>query len=209
VQTEDDVTSEVTTVAPVSTAAPLTTPCASKDDATGEVTTFAPVSTAAYVECDLSDATDVHVTLDLFASEFGHYVVDGCEGVAPTLILEAGKEYTFHQQDISNWFHPLGFAYYPNGALVGADELEPSVAKEGNDQSCVATESCDSPRYYIGDEYLGGESGDGGFGLDLYEPVFATVGARLSAYLNWPAGRACFAGVSVTLRTPCTHSLAR
>jgi hypothetical protein len=115
----------------------------------------------------------VEVSLDFFAADFGRFVVAGCSGVSPTLILEAGKEYTFRQSDISNWFHPLGFAYYPDGALVGATELEPSTVKEGNDDTCVATATCDSPHYYIGDTYLGGDDGDGGFGLDSYEPAFA------------------------------------
>ncbi len=116
---------------------------------------------------------DVEFSLDFFSAEFGRFVVTGCDGVSPTLILEAGKEYTFRQSDISNWYHPLGFAYYPDGALVGATELEPSAVKQGNNDVCVATAACDSPHYYIGDTYLGGDDGDGGFGLDKYEPIFA------------------------------------
>jgi uncharacterized protein (DUF305 family) len=124
-------------------------------------------------ECDLSNQTEVNVRLNFFAERFGRYEIEGCDGVSPTLILATGVEYTFNQNKISNWFHPLGFAYYPDGALVDATELEPNTVKEGNDDTCVATETCDSPHYYIGDDYLGGPSGDGGFGLDLYEPQFA------------------------------------
>lgn len=122
--------------------------------------------------CDKTAETDLYVKLDFFAGEFGHFTVDGCDGVSPTLLLASGVEYTFHQQDISNWYHPLGFAYYPDGALVDATELEPNTAKSSS-EPCIATESCDSPYYYKGTEFLGGPGGDGGFGLDAYEPAFA------------------------------------
>merc|ERR1711937_1011123 len=44
------------------------------------------------------------------------YEVEGCEGVAPTLEIKRGVEYTFVQKDATNWYHPLGLAYYPDGA---------------------------------------------------------------------------------------------
>merc|ERR1712144_25396 len=44
------------------------------------------------------------------------YEVEGCEGVAPTLKIKRGVEYTFVQEDVSSWYHPLGLAYYPDGA---------------------------------------------------------------------------------------------
>jgi hypothetical protein len=35
--------------------------------------------------------------------------------VNPTIGLEIGETYTFVQTDRSNYMHPMGFAYYPNG----------------------------------------------------------------------------------------------
>ncbi|CAN0269391.1 unnamed protein product, partial [Hapterophycus canaliculatus] len=62
-----------------------------------------------------------------------------------------GQTYVFDQQEASNWYHPLGFAYYPDGAHEGVDELEEGI---GND---------DAPVYVIN-----GEVSD----LDTYEPQF-------------------------------------
>ncbi|CAM9664428.1 unnamed protein product, partial [Ascophyllum nodosum] len=62
-----------------------------------------------------------------------------------------GETYMFDQLDSSNWYHPLGFAYYPDGAHDGVDELEEGV---GNG---------DAPVYVIN-----GELSD----LDTYEPQF-------------------------------------
>ena len=63
--------------------------------------------------------------------------MEGCNGTSPTLVLERDKTYTMvqvltkntkknhdnvsifsmqFQEDITNWMHPLGFAYYPDGA---------------------------------------------------------------------------------------------
>lgn len=33
----------------------------------------------------------------------------------------------FDQTESSNWFHPLGFAYEPDGAHEGVDELEDGI----------------------------------------------------------------------------------
>ena len=42
----------------------------------------------------------------------------------------------FDQLDPSNWFHPLGFAYHPDGAHDGVDELEEGV---GNGKKQINT----------------------------------------------------------------------
>jgi hypothetical protein len=65
--------------------------------------------------------------------------------------------------------HPLGFAYYPDGAHDDKDELEPIVSPLGS--ACPVTFSCPSPNYYIDTEFQG-EAGTGNFGLDDYEPLF-------------------------------------
>jgi len=45
----------------------------------------------------------------------GEFEVEGCTGTSPTLIMARGVTYTFIQYDVTNWFHPLDFAYYPDG----------------------------------------------------------------------------------------------
>lgn len=46
----------------------------------------------------------------------GLYEVEGCDGIAPTLHFERGVTYTLVQNDRTNWYHPIGLAYYPDGA---------------------------------------------------------------------------------------------
>ena len=50
----------------------------------------------------------------------------------------------FDQLDPSNWFHPLGFAYYPDGAHDGVDELEEGV---GNGEQQINTYTCNVPNW--------------------------------------------------------------
>jgi hypothetical protein len=74
--------------------------------------------------------------LNVFAGESGYYEFEGKSGSSPDLTVEIGKTYTFDQSDASNWYHPIGFAYEPDGAHAatwGGDEL-PEV--EGQDQQC-------------------------------------------------------------------------
>ena len=52
-------------------------------------------------------------------------------------------------------YHPLGFAYYPDGALAGVDELEPGIVPPGSSSTCDGSMSCPAPMYFIDDEYLG------------------------------------------------------
>lgn len=74
----------------------------------------------------------------------------------------------------------MGFAYFPEGAHLENNELEPAVTEGSSD--CASTSSCPAPMYFIDDEYLGAYSnipeiknvttGEVDFGLDKYEPVF-------------------------------------
>ncbi|KAA8494756.1 Protein hedgehog [Porphyridium purpureum] len=105
-----------------------------------------------------------------FASETGYFTVDGCEGVQPTLLVNANTMYCFRQYDISNWMHPLGFGYLPDGALKENPELEPEV--NPYDESCVETSSCQRPLYFLNGQFLGSEEDVLDFGLDVYEPAF-------------------------------------
>ena len=53
--------------------------------------------------------------------------------INPTIGVEIGQSYTFVQADISNWMHPMGFAYFPDGAHDDKDELEPANNADGLD----------------------------------------------------------------------------
>ena len=69
--------------------------------------------------------------------------------------MEVGKTHRFIQQDQTNWMHPLGFAYFPDGAHDDVDELEPGIAPPGSvDQSCLEDNSCPAPMYFVGGEYV-------------------------------------------------------
>mmetsp|Transcript_8582 Transcript_8582/g.28119 ORF Transcript_8582/g.28119 Transcript_8582/m.28119 type:complete len:417 (-) Transcript_8582:203-1453(-) len=113
-----------------------------------------------------------------FASSTGYYTFLECGNrTQPTLAMERGVDYTFLQYDDSNWFHPLGFAYYPDGAHRDVDELEPSITAS-NASTCAESHSCQAPRYFVDGAFVGGTydntQGIGGedFGLDAYEPEF-------------------------------------
>ena len=113
--------------------------------------------------------TEINVKLNYYAGEFGYFQVDGCKGASPNLILAANHEYRFVQQDVTNWYHPLGFAYDLDGALRDNPELEPGVDPSAS--GCADALKCQRPRYFKGDQFLGGAGED--FGLDAYEPDFA------------------------------------
>merc|ERR1711985_121729 len=102
------------------------------------------------------------------------YEVEGCEGVAPTLKIKRGVEYTFVQEDVSNWYHPLGLAYYPDGAHDGVPELEePTPAEcDEEDYMCNPGEGVQqAPLYCINNncetyEYLAAIAIRGNFKFD-------------------------------------------
>lgn len=135
------------------------------------------------------------VKLNLTAGELGYYTFKECgEDVTnPTLGIEMGKTYRFVQADRSNWYHPLGFAYYADGAHNDVDELEPGIAPPGVsavsgsvsktlNTTCAKDLSCPAPMYFQNGTYLGKYSndrsimnvttGEDDFGLDHYEPLF-------------------------------------
>ena len=76
------------------------------------------------VDCDLSSSTNIELKWHPYASEWGLYSVKGdagtaneieCVGASPKLHLNQGQKYTFVQNDVSNWYHPVGFSYEPGG----------------------------------------------------------------------------------------------
>jgi hypothetical protein len=107
------------------------------------------------------NATHVCVTFDPFASEAGYYRFAGFPGVSPTINVTIGQTVTFDQSDVSNWFHPLGFAYAPDGAhgATWGGEEQPEIEGAGELQYLIdgAPPTCPD---------------SGNTGLDCYEPEF-------------------------------------
>mmetsp|Transcript_7741 Transcript_7741/g.22749 ORF Transcript_7741/g.22749 Transcript_7741/m.22749 type:complete len:451 (-) Transcript_7741:277-1629(-) len=137
--------------------------------------------------CSTVDAGNEECTftakVDLYASELGYYQFEECNGaINPTLGMEVGKTYRFVQADRSNYYHPLGFAYFPDGAHADVDELEPGIIPPGSSSVCGDDMSCPAPMYFEDGKYLGEYSNDASvapvssdaenFGLDDYEPKF-------------------------------------
>eukprot|EP00511_Aplanochytrium_stocchinoi_P002582 CAMPEP_0204829514 /NCGR_PEP_ID=MMETSP1346-20131115/7744_1 /ASSEMBLY_ACC=CAM_ASM_000771 /TAXON_ID=215587 /ORGANISM="Aplanochytrium stocchinoi, Strain GSBS06" /LENGTH=445 /DNA_ID=CAMNT_0051959391 /DNA_START=35 /DNA_END=1372 /DNA_ORIENTATION=- len=123
--------------------------------------------------------------INIFAGDTGYYEVEGCNGIQPTLGMRGNVSYVFDQTDITNWFHPLGFSYGPDGVYRENLELEkfvsaPSPAQpEGSE--CNETLPCEYPQYpqYM----LNGEAlcdanpcDPADFGLDQYEGVYFSGG---------------------------------
>jgi hypothetical protein len=130
-------------------------------------------------------STTLKMKWNMWASSTGLYEIEGCEGVSPTLNLKAGTTYTFLQQDESNWFHPVGFAYEPGGAHMSC----------GSEEECPEVEKPDL-QYYMGGPITSDESG---FGLDAYEPFF------FNSEETWISGcgqGACYAKIKI----PATQS---
>ena len=137
------------------------------------------------VRCEILPSgayTEIKVQLNYYAGEFGYFTIEGCAGANPNLVLAADHEYRFVQQHITNWYHPIGFAYDLDGAILDNPELEPGV--DPSNSGCADTLGCQHPRYFKGDQFLGGPEGD--FGLDVYEPDFAlSVGEWREQNAKW------------------------
>lgn len=92
-------------------------------------TIVGPVWTGCNAPCDDDTGICTYTArVDVHASEFGMYSFVECSdaGNMPDIGMELGRTYRFVQSDITNYFHPLGFAYGSDGALSGAEELEDS-----------------------------------------------------------------------------------
>lgn len=156
------------------------------------------------IDCTPCEGTEgeceVVLKVDYFAGELGYFTIDGCQGVNPTLHLSINRTYKFNQSDKSNWYHLIGFAYFPDGAHVGVDELEPSIPP--GDSNCADSLSCPAPMYFMDGEYRGVYSNNPSlvdipsppsedFGLDAVEPrFFHPIGewqeyGEFSTYLNF------------------------
>lgn len=105
--------------------------------------------------CDDNTGICVYTVLfDMFASEFGFYHFEECPdaGNMPDITMELGTTYRFIQRDVSNWFHPLGFAFQSDGDLAAASEDD-----EGSE---------------VEDDYLSYQLNGSEIELDEYEPAF-------------------------------------
>ncbi|GAX10753.1 hypothetical protein FisN_14Lh273 [Fistulifera solaris] len=142
-----------------------------------------PSATAQGIDCVATCAEDVctfTAKVNLYAGELGYFTFEECGDIrSPTLGIEVGKTYRFVQADRTNYYHPLGFAYFPDGAHADKDELEPSIVPPGSSSTCNTTETCPAPKYFQDGVYLGdwmhqdsSIDSTGDFGLDHYEPKF-------------------------------------
>ena len=107
-----------------------------------------------------------------------------CAGVSPTLLLTKGVEYVLEQMwNATNWMHPLGFAYYPDGAHGWLDNAELPELESPNPDLCDLPQfQCNpgegiqqAPLYDVNgkmDSLDNWNDEASGAGLDVYEPLF-------------------------------------
>ena len=110
--------------------------------------------------------TNICMTVDLHAGETGYYKLDrgtgfDTSGPSPDLTLKIGTTYKFDQSDATNWYHAVGFAYFPDGAHGddwGRDERD---EVEGLGELLYKIDGAATTCPDAGDT-----------GLDCYEPEF-------------------------------------
>ena len=73
-------------------------------------------STATVVANCVGTATNLCMKVNVHAGETGFYEFEGKVGPFPDITVQISKTYMFNQHDPINWYHPVGFAYYPDGA---------------------------------------------------------------------------------------------
>mmetsp|Transcript_21096 Transcript_21096/g.37823 ORF Transcript_21096/g.37823 Transcript_21096/m.37823 type:complete len:492 (+) Transcript_21096:151-1626(+) len=131
-------------------------------------------------ESDGKEICTFYAKLDIFASETGYFMFEGCEhlGYQPTLGMRQNVLHVFDQTNTTNWYHPLGFAYGPDGVYGDNVELERAVPAIGNpDSDCADTYSCDCPQYKLnGENLVTDETDPEDFGLDEYEGFWFSGG---------------------------------
>jgi hypothetical protein len=108
---------------------------------------------------------NAHPRVNVFT---GYYTFKECPGILnPTIGIELGETYIIDQSDRSNWYHPMGFAYSPDGVHNGKVE---HMTMQTNSE-CMATFSCLAPKYLLNGAFLG-VNGTADFGLKVYKPSF-------------------------------------
>ena len=116
--------------------------------------------TSAVGSCTPSD-TNLCMKVNLFAGETGYYEFAGKTGPSPDIEVKIGETYVFDQTDPSNWYHAVGFAYYPDGAhgeTWGGHERD---EVEGSGELLYKIDGAATTCPDAGDT-----------GLDCYEPEF-------------------------------------
>ena len=151
--------------------------------------------------CTPTSAT-LKMKWNAYASEWGAYTIDGCDGVNPKLTLTAGTTYTLDQSDASNWcatrlrvlrlacpFPPYLNPVRPNMAhcvLVPSHRYHPvgfAYIAGGAHTACKDSTGTLGECPELGGEpagttiqyYVDGvavTSDESTFGLDAYEPLF-------------------------------------
>jgi hypothetical protein len=113
---------------------------------------------------------ELNFSFDYFACEMGYFKVAGYSGVQPKLALDLNTEYWLIQKDDSNWMHPLGLAYQPDGAH---DVKYPGSKGQGAPEVTDSANTADTPGYEY--TYYIKKPGASNFEaktLDDYEPLF-------------------------------------
>ena len=99
--------------------------------------------------------------VNLLAGETGYYEFAGHTGPSPDIEVRIGQTYTFDQTDPSNWYHAIGFAYYPDGAHGETWGGEERAEVEGKGELLYKIDGAATTCPDAGDT-----------GLDCYEPEF-------------------------------------
>jgi len=135
------------------------------------------------VECSAGEGNSFIFRVNFHTGgPMGEFEVEGCRGTSPTLIMKRGITYTFIQHDVTNWLHPLGFSYYPDGAHGFEIFEEVPELESPTPDTCDQTQfSCNpgkqvlqAPLYGIDDTFETMNNWNNGTtgGLDVYEPAF-------------------------------------
>jgi hypothetical protein len=95
------------------------------------------------------------VVVDLFAGELGLYQFRECGNQTnPTIGIEIGETYTFIQKHVSNYYHPIRFAYYADGTRKSVDLLDPGYTPTSGNV-CPHFGNCTAPIYLQERKHLG------------------------------------------------------
>jgi len=118
------------------------------------------VATEGVSGCVASD-TNFCMKVNLLRGQTGYYELAGMTGPSPDITVRIGQTYTFDQRDASNWYHPVGLAYYPDGAHGASWGGQERDEVEGAGELLYKIDGAAATCPDAGDT-----------GLDCYEPEF-------------------------------------